>query len=827
MTSETHSRRVRVPAAAVIALAIVVALALGYAGSRGLLARPAAPMERLRIALPAVPHAALLHIAAAKGYFAEEGLDVTVTRVSHGKAGIDLLAQDKVDLAAAAEVPFVIAVLKGEPLGIAATLVSVSNVMEVVARRDRAIAAPRDLSGKRVGVTFGTSGDYSLWAFLIRYRLAPNSVTMVDLLPGQMVRELASGTIDAVSTWEPIKSNAQAALADNALSFTEPDAYTGIFAVIGRSEFLKARAGTIEKVVRALLKAEAFNRAEPEKALALEGRREDLGAGLEGLRVQSRLASIAARHPGRRSALGDGARIRRQRPGPEFPAAPAPRRAAGCATRACDGRALGLAMKISTKGRLATTTALATIGLIAGMIWWANKEVEDADSKRRQTTELARGLTELRLVAFEYMLHRHERARQQEHEVSARLDRLIANNPISGTEQSEVLAHLRERSATTHRLFGELVSAPVADGANAADDESIRRFEAQLSSRLLILQQESTADAFRLTDFSTERINAAQQRVVIVILAGLALIALSTGVAAWLINRNVLAPIGRLKQATREVAAGNWNYKLDIGSGDEIGEMSRNFDAMTHSLRMSFAQIERSNQELAALNQEIEAFSYSVSHDLRGPLRSMDGFSLALLEDYGDKLDDEGKDSLQRIRAASQRMGRLIDDLLRLSGVTRAELTLKPINLSEIAREIADSLDQQQPARAVQWVIEEGMMVHADKALIQIAMQNLLENAWKFTGKTDKPVIRVCALERDGKKVCFVADNGVGFDMAYADRLFGAFQRLHHESEFSGTGIGLAIVQRIFRRHEGKIWAQAKPGLGATFFFSLKEHGHE
>jgi signal transduction histidine kinase len=461
------------------------------------------------------------------------------------------------------------------------------------------------------------------------------------------------------------------------------------------------------------------------------------------------------------------------------------------------------------------------------MIWWANQEVEDASSRRRQTTELARGLTELRLVTFEYMLHRHERPREQEREVSDRLARLIDVTPFTGAAQSEVVAHLREQSAAAHRVFEELVAAPVPDGVNAANDDSIRRFEAQLSSRLLILQQESLADVFRLTDFSTERIDAAQRRVAIVTLAGLVLIALSTGGAAWLIHRKVLAPIAKLEQATREVAAGNWNYKLAIASNDEIGEMSRNFDAMTHSLRMSFAQIERSNQELAALNQEIEAFSYSVSHDLRGPLRSMDGFSQALLEDYGDKLDEEAKDSLQRIRAASQRMGRLIDELLGLSRVTRAELTLKPVNLSEVAREIAESLAQQQPTRAVQWEIEEGLTVHADKALIQIAMQNLLENAWKFTSKTDKPVIRIGALERDGKRECFVADNGVGFDMAYADRLFGAFQRLHHESEFPGTGIGLAIVQRIFRRHAGRIWVQAKPGLGATFFFQLKEQGHE
>jgi light-regulated signal transduction histidine kinase (bacteriophytochrome) len=212
---------------------------------------------------------------------------------------------------------------------------------------------------------------------------------------------------------------------------------------------------------------------------------------------------------------------------------------------------------------------------------------------------------------------------------------------------------------------------------------------------------------------------------------------------------------------------------------------------------------------------------------LRAPLRSMDGFSLALLEDYGDKLDDEARDSLRRIRAASQRMGRLIDELLGLSRVTRAELSLRSVNLSAIAREIADGLQQQHPNRSVHWEIDDTVTVQADKALMQIALQNLLENAWKFTAKTERPVIRVGRVQHNGETACFVSDNGVGFDMTYADRLFGAFQRLHHESEFSGTGIGLAIVQRIIRRHEGSIWAQAQPGRGATFFFTFKGQDDE
>jgi len=484
-------------------------------------------------------------------------------------------------------------------------------------------------------------------------------------------------------------------------------------------------------------------------------------------------------------------------------------------------------MKISTKGRLATGIALATIGLIAAVIWWANTEVDDANRQRRQTSEITRALNDLRLVSFEYILHRTERARLQEHEVATRLDRLIADDPFRDPQAIEVLAQLREDVQATHRIFEEFLAGATPGPDPAAGPDATRLFEAQLSSRLLVLQQESLTAALRLADHSTQRIDAAQRRVVVAILLGLALIAVTTAAIGWLIGRHVLRPIARLEQATREVAAGNWNFQVNLSSRDEIGDMARNFDAMTRALREAFAEVQRKNDELAALNKEIEAFSYSVSHDLRAPLRSMDGFSLALIEDYGDKLDADALDSLNRIRAASQRMGRLIDELLGLSRVTRTELVVRSVNLSAIAREIADSLERMHPGRDVRWEISEGMTVQADKSLMHIAMQNLLENAWKFTGKTANAVIRVGIGEANGERHCFVADNGVGFDMSFADRLFGAFQRLHHESEFSGTGIGLAIVQRIFRRHEGRIWVQARPGEGATFFFSFKEPSHE
>ncbi|WP_426189795.1 sensor histidine kinase [Massilia sp. DWR3-1-1] len=232
------------------------------------------------------------------------------------------------------------------------------------------------------------------------------------------------------------------------------------------------------------------------------------------------------------------------------------------------------------------------------------------------------------------------------------------------------------------------------------------------------------------------------------------------------------------------------------------------------------------NLELSALNEELKAFSYSVSHDLRAPLRSMDGFSLVLLEDYEHVLDEDGKLVLKRIRLASQRMGHLIDDLLRLSEVGRAALRCELLDLSALGGAIAAQLAADHPQRELAWDIEPGMQIDGDKALLQIVLQNLLENAWKFTSKTSKPVIRIGSLEQAGGTVYFVADNGAGFDMQHMGNMFGAFQRLHKAADFAGTGIGLALVKRIILRHGGRIWAEAEVGKGATFYFHASRVNH-
>lgn len=249
----------------------VIVLALGYLGTRGQPITRNFPAEKLSIALPVLPHTALLHVAAAKGYFADEGLDVSMIPVSYGVAAIGEVLRGKADLAVAAEVPFVISVMKGDALGMVASLVSVSNDNAIIARRDHAIAAVSDLAGKKIGVTFGTSGSYFLWAFLIRHKLPlpPDSITLADLPPDRIVGALAKGSVDAVATWQPISFEAQAVLGKNALSFTEANAYRTTMTAVSRSEFLKGHANAIEKLVRAMLKAEQFMRSHPEETLNL------------------------------------------------------------------------------------------------------------------------------------------------------------------------------------------------------------------------------------------------------------------------------------------------------------------------------------------------------------------------------------------------------------------------------------------------------------------------------------------------------------------------------------------------------------------------------
>jgi PAS domain S-box-containing protein len=224
---------------------------------------------------------------------------------------------------------------------------------------------------------------------------------------------------------------------------------------------------------------------------------------------------------------------------------------------------------------------------------------------------------------------------------------------------------------------------------------------------------------------------------------------------------------------------------------------------------------------LEAANEELGAFSYSVSHDLRAPLRSLEAFNDAVIEEYGDKLDETGKDYLNRIRKASQTMSQLIDGMLKLSRIARAEMFKEKVDLSDLAQSIVDELKMTQADRRAEFHIAPDIVVKGDKQLLQIFLNNLLQNAWKFTGKSPMARIELGITEKNGEKVYFIKDNGVGFNMQYVDKLFQPFQRLHSNEEFPGTGIGLTIAQRVVRRHGGRIWAESEIGKGAAFYFTL------
>ena len=233
------------------------------------------------------------------------------------------------------------------------------------------------------------------------------------------------------------------------------------------------------------------------------------------------------------------------------------------------------------------------------------------------------------------------------------------------------------------------------------------------------------------------------------------------------------------------------------------------------------SRVQLRTQELETANKELEAFSYSVSHDLRAPLRTVDGFSAALEEDYGDQLGAEGKDFVRRVRNGVQRMGELIDALLMLSRVTRADLNREAVDVSALAGSLADEFRSRYPERDLEFRIEPDLQADADPKLLRVALENLLENAVKYTSRNQHALIEIGKIQDNGSSGFYVRDNGVGFDMQYVGKLFGAFQRLHGDKDFQGSGIGLATVQRIVRRHGGQIQAEGHVGRGATFQFTL------
>lgn len=305
-----------------------------------------------------------------------------------------------------------------------------------------------------------------------------------------------------------------------------------------------------------------------------------------------------------------------------------------------------------------------------------------------------------------------------------------------------------------------------------------------------------------------------------IVLGASALLLLAATFLARGSNRREIGQLARIVRGASEES----KYSLRAGDAKgEMGELGRAINALLEQMQQRDLILRRRTIELESANQELEAFSYSVSHDLRSPLASVDGFSQALIDFSGDRLDEEARQYVMWIRDAADQMSNLIQGLLQMSRISRAEISRGRVDLSRIAASLADGLRQRDPARSIDFQIEDGMIVEGDERLLHAVLENLMSNAYKFTGKVGEAVIAVGSSLEKGRRTFFVKDNGAGFDSTQAAKMFTAFQRLHTSSEFEGTGIGLATVKRIIEKHGGAIWADGQPGQGAIFHFTIAE----
>jgi signal transduction histidine kinase len=314
-------------------------------------------------------------------------------------------------------------------------------------------------------------------------------------------------------------------------------------------------------------------------------------------------------------------------------------------------------------------------------------------------------------------------------------------------------------------------------------------------------------------------------------------------IAAYILAKSMTRPIIELSACAAALKNGDDRVQARIETADEIGQLAHSFNSMVEAIRLRTRDLEEALEELYKLNigledkvarrtsqmesanRELESFNYSASHDLRAPLNRLAGYCAALKEEYGDKLDQQCLHYIERIAATGEQMNLVLSALLTLYQVQQREMSPRPLDISELASAVASSLRQREPDRDVQFVIQENIHVYADMKLIWLALENLFGNAWKFTKGSPAAKIEFGETVIDGEAACFIRDNGAGFDMAYYDKLFTPFQRLHDYEDFPGTGVGLAIVQRIIARHGGRIWLESREGVGTTCYFVLKQDG--
>jgi signal transduction histidine kinase len=502
-------------------------------------------------------------------------------------------------------------------------------------------------------------------------------------------------------------------------------------------------------------------------------------------------------------------------------------------------------MRIKTILIGGTLASGAVVAVVIGYLLAAAWTVDDSLSQDTITGAIIASTFEQSQILNDFLLYPGERARSQWVRKHEAVGYLLDDLAKAGREEDPLLTRMRTIHRKQMESFARLIEAlrsanddQVAGGAlNELHEHRIAQVRSASQTMLSLateLGQEAEESLFRTLYGLAWG--------VAVLVAGMA--ALLAGV--WFIlGWRVVRPMAGLARGISDFRGGLVGKWHGIQREDEIGDVARAFEQMAGNLKTVMVSrdelamevkirrraeceaqelaesLNRRTSELDSVNKELETFAYSVSHDLRAPLRGMAGFCQALVEDYGDKLDDTGKDYVRRISAASKRMGQLIDDLLALSRVTRIEVKRSDVNLSDMAETIAEQLRRGEPDRKVEFKIKPGVTAQGDEALLRTMLENLLGNAWKYSAKNPRATIEFGIAANGPEPTFYIRDDGVGFDMAHADKLFKPFQRLHGSTEFEGTGIGLASVANIVRRHGGRIWADSTPDVGTTMRFTL------
>jgi len=475
-------------------------------------------------------------------------------------------------------------------------------------------------------------------------------------------------------------------------------------------------------------------------------------------------------------------------------------------------------MKIRTKLILFSVVFVALVVAITSTMLLTFREVKEEVNSGQYASELMKHIFELNMVTYEYLMHHEKRMAHQwdlkYNSLGKRLSDRISEKDKKGYQKE--LSILKSINLD-YRAFGDLFSRLKANFVNRQtlikgkepnqDIDLTFALEERLAAQILIRGQKIVAEAYQISGLTEKKIaRAEKQSNMIALFCIIGFVALLSYVSFRGI-RTITRSLGELTNGAEIIGKGDLEYRVDIKTKDEIGILASAFNEMV--------------LKLAEANKDLESFAYSVSHDLRAPLRAIDGFSKIVAEDYGDKLDEDGQRQLGVIQNSARDMGKLIDDLLAFSRMGRKSLKKSKINMHTLADDVTDSLQLAEKKQRITLNIKELPSALGDRAMLREVLVNLLSNAMKFSRPKDKPAIEISGSIKGSESIYYVKDNGVGFDMKYKEKLFQVFQRLHSADEFEGTGIGLALVQRIVHRHGGRVWAESKVNKGATFYFSL------